>query len=132
MAPALIKHEANTLAEFIRRYDEINYNKDLADILTNLTASADEPPKIVQCYGCEMWFCKDEIDECPECGEKQTDPFKVGDKVHMPIYNSQGWEEGEECIVTGVETIDGVSHLIVIGEDGRSWCVEADETEKIE
>ncbi len=107
------------------------FDKDVMNAVKKMAENIDKKIDIRECL-CGSCYHHGISDHCPECGELY-DNIEIGTKIKMPFpYDHDCWNEGEACVVTGFEEIDGDSYAIVLGEDGRSWCVLRGEVNKYE
>ena len=84
---------------------------------------------LVKCQ-CGSFFSLNQ-ESCPNCGEEYVD-IKEGDEVRMPgPCLDENWDRDDKGVVTGIENIDDVIHVIVLCKGGQSWFVEASRLEKV-
>lgn len=122
--PLLTDHEATVISALIAEKMYGVFTKEEMDILLKLIENSENKQELVQCQ-CGMCYNHSIDMYCPDCGQEYK-KISIGTKVVMPLpKESEGWKAGEICQVTGFETIEYELFAIVIGKDGRSWCVYA-------
>lgn len=123
--------EAKAIAElFSSGLIGITFSAEVHSGLKKIFAVAGVSDKdLVECPNCIQYF--DNTDGCcPVCGSVVHEDIVIGNVVELPdpdYHKGYNWREGATGVVSGIETIDGTNHAIILTPDGREWCVCTDE-----
>ena len=117
--------EMKEIVEHFNLSDEV-VDEDAYTGICKLADFIDFKSDLVRCSqeDCEIYFSNSaNAGECPQCGYYNV---SIGDRVIMPHpKQGEGWDHGDEGVITGTETIDGSFYAIILCDNTRSWCIEA-------